>query len=171
MARFRRAITTTAATLATVLVAVACGGESPDTADDRASAKTTAPPAASDTGGPATVGVATSPQYGQILVDGQGRTLYLFAPDTNGSSTCYGRCAQYWPPLLTQGKPTAGNGAVDKYLDTTQRHDGTTQVSYRGHPLYYYISDTRPGDVTGQLRDEFGAWYVLAPNGNKIDTY
>ncbi len=78
MTRFRRAITSTAATLATALVVVACGGASSDTADGRTGGNTTAPAAASETGAPATVAVATSPRYGKILVDGQGRTLYLF---------------------------------------------------------------------------------------------
>lgn len=162
-------------TIATVALLVGCGGTEVGTGEGNAArqerATTSSVASASPNSEPATVSVAATSEYGKILVDGEGRTLYLFEPDQNATSTCYGRCAEYWPPLTTKGSPQAGSGAVEKFLGTTERRNGTTQVTYRGHPLYYYISDRQPGDVYGQLRDEFGAWYVLSPNGKKIDTY
>ena len=126
-----------------------------------------AAPSGQSTG--AVVAVAGSP-LGQLLVDGSGRTLYLFEADTSTSSTCYGPCAQAWPPLLSTGTPTAGTGANAADLGTTTRNDGKAEVTYHGHPLYYYVGDGKPGDTTGQALNQFGAkWYVLAPSGDKID--
>ena len=108
-------------------------------------------------------------KFGQILVDGNGRTLYLFEADKGSSSTCYGACATYWPPLLTGGAPMAGTGVNVSLLGTTRRSDGTTEVTYGGHPLYYVVTDHNPGDATGQDVSNFGAaWYVVGSNGNKI---
>ncbi|WP_066942475.1 phosphatase PAP2 family protein [Microtetraspora fusca] len=116
----------------------------------------------------ATVAVRDS-KLGKILVDGRGRTLYLFVADKGTTSTCYGGCATAWPPLTTTGKPQAGSGASPALLGTTARTDHTTQVTYNGHPLYYFVTDVKPGDTTGQDVDSFGAkWYVLDPKGNKI---
>ena len=116
----------------------------------------------------ATVAVATNSTLGQILVDGNGRTLYLFVADTT-TSTCYGQCAQYWPPLLTSGQPVAGTGANASLLGTTQRTDGSTEVTYAGHPLYYVLTDKNPGDATGQAVNNYGAlWYVVGPDGKQI---
>jgi predicted lipoprotein with Yx(FWY)xxD motif len=117
----------------------------------------------------ATVAVATNGKLGQILVDGNGRTLYLFEADKGTASTCYTACATYWPPLLTGGAPVAGAGVNASLLGTTKRTDGTTEVTYAGHPLYYVVTDHNPGDATGQDVNNFGAaWYVLGTDGNKI---
>jgi len=117
----------------------------------------------------ASVSVANS-SLGQVLVDGSGRTLYLFEGDTGSASTCRDACAQAWPPALTAGAPTAGSGASAAELGTTTRADGTTEVTYHGHPLYTYVADTRAGDTNGQGLNQFGAkWYVLSPTGDKID--
>jgi len=125
--------------------------------------------AATATGTPTSISVAGSP-LGQMLVDGSGRTLYLFEADKSTMSTCNDACAQAWPPLVTTGNPTAGAGANAAALGTTQRADGSTQVTYSGHPLYHYIADQKPGDTFGQGLNQFGAkWYVLSPAGNKID--
>jgi predicted lipoprotein with Yx(FWY)xxD motif len=104
---------------------------------------------------------------GKIVVDGKARTLYLFAKDKHGKSTCSGACAQNWPPLLTKGKPTAGPGASASLLGTTRRADGTTQVTYNKHPLYTFVADKgKPGSTTGQGIDAFGAkWYVVTSKG------
>jgi predicted lipoprotein with Yx(FWY)xxD motif len=110
---------------------------------------------------------------GKILVDGQGRTLYLFEADKAGKSVCNGACASAWPPYLSDGAPRAGAGVASSLLGTSVRVDdgGGAQVTYRGHPLYYYAGDNEPGDTTGQGLDQFGAkWYVLAPGGDKINT-
>ena len=116
----------------------------------------------------ATVGTATS-KFGQIVVDGSGRTLYLFEADEGTTSTCYSACVQEWPPALTGGQPTTGPGASTSLLGTTLRHDGREEVTYAGHPLYYFARDTKPGDTAGQnLDDNGGLWYVLSPAGTAI---
>lgn len=103
---------------------------------------------------------------GTIIVTGQGRTLYMFAADKHGKSACYGQCANYWPPLLTSGKPTAGKGAKASLLGTTRRKDGKLQVTYNGHPLYTYVSDTKAGQATGQgLNLSGGLWWAISPAG------
>jgi predicted lipoprotein with Yx(FWY)xxD motif len=107
---------------------------------------------------------------GQILVDGRGRTLYLFKADQAGKSACENACASVWPPLTTSGTPTAGEGAVAGQLGTLQRADGSTQITYHGHPLYLYAGDSKPGATNGQGLDQFGAeWYVLTSTGNEVD--
>ena len=126
--------------------------------------------AAAATQSSTTVSSATS-KLGRILADSRGRTLYLFENDTRGHSSCAGACATYWPPLLTRGKPTAARAAKQALLGTTRRADGTTQVTYAGHPLYRFVQDTKPGQTTGQDLHDFGAgWYVLAPAGTKIES-
>ena len=118
----------------------------------------------------ATVNVAKT-SLGNILVDSQGRTLYLFDKDTGTKSTCSGGCATAWPPLRTSGKPTASGGAKATLLGTTPRSDGKPQVTYNGHPLYGFQGDSKPGDTTGQGNPGFGApWYVVSPAGNQITT-
>ena len=112
-----------------------------------------------------------SSSLGRILVDGKGRTLYLFEKDRQGRSACSGSCATYWPPVLTHGKPAARRGVRASLLGTIRRADGTTQVTYAGHPLYRYLPDTKPGQTNGQDSHDFGAgWYVLSPAGKKIET-
>jgi predicted lipoprotein with Yx(FWY)xxD motif len=117
-----------------------------------------------------TISVAST-RLGKILVDGSGRTVYLFQADNGKDSTCHNACAQAWPPVVASGAPQATGGASTALLGTTRRKDGSTQVTYAGHPLYYFIADTKPGDINGQGSSAFGAkWYVLAPSGRKIDT-
>ena len=114
------------------------------------------------------VAVASS-KLGQILVDKRGRTLYLFARDKHGKSTCSGLCAGYWPALTTKGKPTAISGARKALLGTTRRKDGRLQVTYRGHPLYRFSGDTAAGQTSGEgLTDFGGGWWVVSPAGQKI---
>jgi predicted lipoprotein with Yx(FWY)xxD motif len=116
----------------------------------------------------ATVSVRKT-KLGRVLVDAQGRTLYLFMKDTNDKSACAGACAKGWPPLLTNAKPKAGTGAEAKLLGTTVRTSGR-QVTYDGHPLYTYAGDSRAGQTNGEGSNAFGAaWYVLAPSGHRID--
>jgi predicted lipoprotein with Yx(FWY)xxD motif len=115
----------------------------------------------------------TDSRFGQVLVDGQGRALYLFAADTTSASTCYGACATAWPPLLTDkgAKVDAMHAATAALTGTTTRTDGTVQVTYNGHPLYYFTGDTKPGQITCQAVDNFGAaWYVVDPKGDAITT-
>ena len=108
---------------------------------------------------------------GKFLVDGQGRALYLFEADKSTMSTCTGACAAAWPPVTASAMPMAGSGVSQSLLGTTKRADGTEQVTYNGHPLYYFAADTGAGMVKGQGSKEFGAgWYVLNAKGSKIDS-
>jgi predicted lipoprotein with Yx(FWY)xxD motif len=120
---------------------------------------------------PATVKTRTAGDLGKIIVDGRSRTLYLFEKDKNGRSSCSGACATNWPPLLTKGKPKASGSARASKLGTTKRADGTTQVTYGGHPLYTFVADkSKPGSTKGQELDAFGAeWYVVGTNGKKVE--
>jgi predicted lipoprotein with Yx(FWY)xxD motif len=111
----------------------------------------------------ATVEVATT-ELGDILVDGDGRTLYLFLNDDQGPSTCYDDCAANWPPLTTDA--TAGDGVDTGLLGTAARDDGTEQVTYDGWPLYHFVADTAPGDVNGQ--GVIDRWFVVSPEGEPV---
>jgi predicted lipoprotein with Yx(FWY)xxD motif len=118
----------------------------------------------------ATVKVHKS-RYGRILVDGQGRTLYLFTRDRGAKSRCYGACARAWPPLVAgaDGAPHAAGDADAAKLGTTARRGGATQVTYAGHPLYYYVNDRKPGQILCQDVAEFGGtWLVVSPSGRAI---
>ena len=99
-----------------------------------------------------------------VLTNADGRTLYWFAPDTPGHSTCYGQCAAYWPPVT--GSPSAGPGVTLSKVGTTARTDGTVQVTYYGHPLYTYIGDTGPGQASGNnINLNGGLWHVMPAAG------
>lgn len=105
-------------------------------------------------------------RIGRILVGEGGRTLYLFEKDRNGKSSCSDACARAWPPYVTDGEPEAGEGVKADLLATTERDDGTTQVTYGGHPLYYFARDTAAGDVKGHDHEGFGDdWYALKADG------
>jgi predicted lipoprotein with Yx(FWY)xxD motif len=125
--------------------------------------------AASETGGAApTIALAPS-KLGKILVDGHGRTLYEFVADKTTASTCYGACASLWPPLAVSGAPKAGPGILASLLGTTKRTDGTTEVTYNGHPLYYFTGDPQAGETTGHAINEFGApGYILTVNDTAV---
>jgi predicted lipoprotein with Yx(FWY)xxD motif len=107
-------------------------------------------------------------KVGKVLVAANGRTLYLFTADKSKKSTCYGQCATYWPPLIAQ-KPTVGAGLKASLVGTTKRRDGKLQVTYGGHPLYFFAQDKKAGDVNGQAFVHFGgAWWVVSAAGEKI---
>jgi predicted lipoprotein with Yx(FWY)xxD motif len=147
------------AAIAAAATLAACGGGS-------TSAPTTASPSSSAPTG--TVDMAST-GLGDILVNSGGRTLYLFEKDTGTSSTCSGNCAIDWPPLTASADPTVGNGVNAAKVGTTTRSDGTKQVTYNGHPLYFFKGDARSGDTNGQAVDAYGAlWYVVSPAGNSI---
>jgi predicted lipoprotein with Yx(FWY)xxD motif len=107
---------------------------------------------------------------GTVLVAGPKRlTVYMFAADKGSKSSCSGECAQVWPPVTTTGSPRVAGGAQASDLGTASRSGGVKQVTYKGHPLYYYVGDQRSGATTGQGIDSFGApWYVLSPAGKVI---
>jgi predicted lipoprotein with Yx(FWY)xxD motif len=109
-------------------------------------------------------------KLGTFLVAGNGRTLYLFEKDKTSKSTCTGQCAQFWPPLLTSGKAKAVGKVRGSLLGTTKRGDGKLQVTYKGHPVYTFSQDAKPGDTKGEDFSAFGAkWYVLSTAGKKIE--
>lgn len=148
---------------ALAVLAAACSGGS------GAASPYGAEPTASGDARPAAVVDVRASALGRTLVDGQGRTLYLFEADEAGKSECNGGCAVAWPPYVGGGTPRAGTGVTGSLLATTSRGDGGAQVTYSGHPLYYYAGDLKPGDDAGQGLDQFGGkWYVLTPDGSKI---
>jgi predicted lipoprotein with Yx(FWY)xxD motif len=150
----------TTAIAAAAMLGAACGTT---TASPAASPPLAAPTPAA---GGATIAVANDAKLGNILVDGSGKTVYLFVADTGTASTCYTSCAAIWPPVLTAGAPQAGTGAQASLLGTTTRTDGKIEVTYAGHPLYYFFKDKKAGDTTGQGINGFGAlWWVLSPSG------
>lgn len=152
---------------AVVIAGCGGGGSSATSYGATSAARSGAAPAA-----PSGAGVTlNSSKFGGFLADGKGRALYLFEGDKTSASTCYSACASIWPPLTTSGALKAGPAALASQLGTTKRTDGTTQVTYHGHPLYYYEGDAQPGDTTGQGLNQFGAkWFILARNGNQIET-
>ena len=115
-----------------------------------------------------TVVKVVSSEYGPVVADREGEAFYLFDKEKGKKSECYGDCATAWPPLLTKGTPRAGKGAKQNLLGTTKRRSGRLQVTYAGHPLYYYKDDT-PGNILCQNVDEFGGlWLVVKPNGKPV---
>ena len=138
----------------------ACGGR-----DD---AKASSPTPAISSGSLPTVRVEKS-ALGEIIVDAQGRTLYLFKADSGHVSACDGACGAAWPPLLAHGNPRVADGANHTLLSTIRRSSSARQLTYNGHPLYLYGGDQKPGDVNGQGVTAFGApWYALSPAGNEV---
>jgi predicted lipoprotein with Yx(FWY)xxD motif len=116
-----------------------------------------------------TVAVRSS-DLGKILVDGSGRTVYLFEKDKGSRSACSGACAASWPPVTVSGTPKPGPGISAKLLGTTRRSDGTMEVTYAGHPLYRYSGDAKAGDTNGEGSTAFGAaWYTLDGAGKKVE--
>jgi predicted lipoprotein with Yx(FWY)xxD motif len=148
------------------LVLAACGGSSyGGNSSPSTSTKASTPAATSSV---ASVS-AKSSSLGTFLVDSKGRTLYLWDADHGSMSTCNGDCATDWPPLTTKGAPKAGAGVKASLLGTSKRSDGTEEVTYAGHPLYYYAGDTAPGQATGQGSAAFGApWWVVTPGGKAL---
>jgi len=170
----------TGALVAAAFIAAACSaGTTASNPYGGASAAPSAAPsvapvvAPSPSTAPVTSGTAIavgSTRVGQVLVDSNGLTVYLFEADKGTTSACNSAsCVQYWPPVLTKDAPQAGAGVNASLLGTATRADGTTQVTYAGHPLYLFISDKKVGDATGQGVNAFGApWYVVSPSGAMI---
>jgi len=152
------------AAAALALVLAACGNDTPADTGPAPTAGPTGTETGAVDGG---TEVATSDSdLGTILTDADGRTLYLFEADTDGSSTCYDDCAATWPALTSSGDPQAGDGADASLLGTTARDDGTIQVTYAGQPLYHFASDQAAGETNGQ---GFGdVWWVVGPDGAAV---
>lgn len=154
---------------AAALLAAGCGSNSTGAPSANASHAASQPASGSAVGAVSLHSLSGIP--GQALVAGNGRALYLFEADKNGTSACSGACAQAWPPATVSGTPKAGTGVKQSLLGTIHRSDGTTQVTYNGHPLYFFAGDTAAGSAHGQDLNQFGAkWYVVNASGSKIDT-
>jgi predicted lipoprotein with Yx(FWY)xxD motif len=165
---------------ASALLAAGCGSSSksssatsaaattPTTSETSTTTAATTTPAAT-TG--TTVVVKRASKLGTILAAGSKKlTVYMFEGDKGASSSCTGACASVWPPVTTSGAPITSGSAHSADLGTITRSDGTTQVTYKGHPLYFFAKDKDSGDAYGQGVHGFGAdWYVLTPSGSKVD--
>jgi len=112
---------------------------------------------------------AAKTSLGRVLVDGRGRTLYLFAIDKRGASSCLGQCAVYWPPLMTGTKGIAGAGVKASLLGTAKRAGGKLQLTYNGHPLYFFKEDAKAGQTKGEGVNGFGGlWWAVSPAGAAV---
>ena len=151
-------------TVIAALALSACGGDNGGT-----SSSGSATTSSDGESAPAASVVVEKTDLGNILADGNDRTLYMFLKDSGSTSECNDACAAAWPPLVVSGTPTAGSGAETSLVGTTTRSDGTSQVTYNGHPVYRYSGDQKPGDTAGEGLDAFGAeWYVLSPAGDQV---
>jgi predicted lipoprotein with Yx(FWY)xxD motif len=147
---------------ALALIAAGCGGSS----SGASSSGSTAASSSEGSGATATVSSAEAPGLGTVLVDSEGFTVYSFARDRGAASSCYGVCAQAWPPVIAKGRPAAAEGAMPSELGTSERKDGTLQVTYGGHPLYTFVEDRSPGEANGNGSTAFGGeWNALEESG------
>jgi predicted lipoprotein with Yx(FWY)xxD motif len=153
-----------------------CGSSSSSTTGSTSAATAASTPtqstaAAATAAAPGVTVQVKKGKLGPILAVGPNRlTVYLFEADKGAASACTGACAKAWPPVTTAGAPVAGGGAVSADLGTIARADGTKQVTYQGHPVYFFAKDGDAGDAYGEGVKAFGAdWYVMRPNGSKVD--
>lgn len=167
-------IVTTLALGITALLSLACAPAAappaptaePTAAPVATTAPAVAPTAAAAQAGAFTIALAQKDPLGKFLADVQGRTLYLFTKDTANTSNCYDKCAQSWPPILSNAAPALKEGLNSALVGTTQRKDGTAQLTYNGWPLYYYGKDLQPGDTNGQAVGK--VWWVISGEGNPV---
>jgi predicted lipoprotein with Yx(FWY)xxD motif len=160
-----RSIPLSVLAVAAALVLAACGSSSSSNSSSTATA--TPRPSSSST---APVVTTKKTSLGTFLVGPTGRTLYLWQADKGTKSTCNGACAAAWPPLKATGTPKAGSGVNMSLLGTSKRADGSSEVTYAGHPLYYFAGDSAPGQANGQASDNFGAeWYVVSTGGKPLE--
>lgn len=161
-----------ALSLCALAVLVAGCGSSSSTSSTSAGQSTAASvtnAASSSNGAGAIVSAASTPKFGTVLVSSKGLALYDFQKDSGTKSACYGACAKIWPPLMTTGTPKAAGAAESFKLGTIKRTEGTTQVTYAGHPLYTYTADVRPGEVNGNGINSFGGiWSALDASGSEV---
>jgi predicted lipoprotein with Yx(FWY)xxD motif len=163
---------TAAALMGVALLVAACGSSSSSSTSTTTATAAAAPATSSTTTSTASTTAAAGVTVGTAnghLTGAGGRAVYLWVADTNGKSNCAGQCATAWPPLVTKGAPVAGSGVNKADLGTTMRTDGSEQVTYKGHPLYYFVADKTAGSTNGEGSDGFGAkWWLVAPSGSAI---
>jgi predicted lipoprotein with Yx(FWY)xxD motif len=161
-----------ALTVVGALVLAACGGSGTSSSSGSGSTPSyggAKPNTTSNSSAAASVVSTKNTSLGTFLVDGTGRTLYLWDADHGSNSTCTGACAQAWPPVTTTGTPKASGAVKASLLGTTKRADGTREVTYAGHPLYTFAGDTQAGQTTGEGSNGFGApWWVVTPAGKAL---
>jgi predicted lipoprotein with Yx(FWY)xxD motif len=170
------------AALCAALALAACGDDEGDSSGGGQGGGSAATPAAeekakqaenpAEAGAPAVkpgIRIKTADsQFGEVLFDGDDRAIYYFDKETSATSECYGACAAAWPPVLSEGKPQPGGPVKASLLGTTKRDDGSTQVTYDGRPLYYYVDDPQ-GEVLCHNVTEFGGlWLAVQPNGDAV---
>jgi predicted lipoprotein with Yx(FWY)xxD motif len=164
---FSRLSVAAASLIAFALVIAGCGGSSSSPYSSSQPSSTTASNTAGS--GAETIAAAGNSELGTLLVDSKGFTVYNFAKDRGMTSSCYGACAEFWPPVTTEGAPTSGEGAQASKLGTTKRKDGTVQVTYAGKPLYTFAEDEQPGEASGNGITAFGAvWNAVTPSGTVV---
>lgn len=155
------------AAVGVAVLAAACSSGS--SSSGAAATGTPAAAASASSSAAGTVISTASSSAGKFLTNGSGRAVYLWVKDGKDKSECSGSCTSTWPPVTTTGTVTASGGAVQADLGTITRSGGTKQVTYDGHPLYYYVGDTGSGTVNGQGSTGYGAyWWIVAPSGSAI---
>ena len=148
--------------VAAALAIAGCGGSNGDS--------TGAENSGGSSGSGMTVTGTNIEGLGTVLVDSEGFTVYTFAKDKGDVSSCNGACAESWPPVIAEGTPTAGEGAMSSQLGTTKRNDGTEQVTYSGHPVYTFVDDQSPGEANGNESNAFGGeWLALDESGAMVE--
>jgi predicted lipoprotein with Yx(FWY)xxD motif len=163
------------AVAALALIGAGCGSSNDNSGSSNAGSTTAGSQSTGYGSQPASAASGTlavgKTDLGTILVGDKRRTLYLFEKDKNGKSSCSGACAAVWTPFTSGSAQVKSSAGIDKgKLTTTKRSDGSLQVVYAGHPLYYYAPDTKAGQTTGEGLDQFGAeWYVVSPAGQKVE--
>jgi predicted lipoprotein with Yx(FWY)xxD motif len=172
--RIRYRVGAVAALIGVSVLVAACGSSSSaSTATTGSAAAASSATSSTATATPAAAKGAsistTSGADGTYLTGAGGRALYLWVADSKGMSSCSGACAKAWPPVISSGKPTASGSVKASLLGTIKRSDGTEQVTYQGHPLYYFVGDPKSGTTKGQGSDAFGAdWWLVSPSGAAI---
>lgn len=155
------------ALLVILMLALAACSPAASASQTEAPPGTTEEPGMPPTGEEATINVGTDPTLGEILVDGNGMTLYMFANDEPNTVNCTEGCLENWPPLVTQGSPVLGEGVDPTLVGNAPLPDGRMIVTYNSMPLYYYSGDAAPGDVNGQGVGD--VWWVVSPEGNPVN--
>jgi predicted lipoprotein with Yx(FWY)xxD motif len=175
-AQVTRSLGVAGAAASAIALLAGCGSSSSSTTGSTSAATAASTPtqstaAATTAAAPGVTVRAKQGKLGPILAAGPKRlTVYLFEADKGAASACTGACSKVWPPVTTRGAPVAAAGATSADLGTVARADGTKQVTYKGHPLYFFAKDGDAGDAYGEGSNAFGAgWYVLRPNGSKVD--
>lgn len=158
------------------LTVAACGSSSSNSSSGAAASASPYSHGSSSSSAPSSSASAASIKTtkgadGTYLVGSSGRALYLWVADASGKSNCSGECAKVWPPVIASSTPSAAGAVNASHLGTITRADGTKQVTYLGHPLYYFVEDSSAGITKGQGNNGFGAkWWLVAPSGSAITT-